>query len=166
MQRSPIQKLMLYELELGHNTIEATKSICCEKNEDAVDHVTVIRQFKKFCLNCENLNNQTRSFRLKTGFQSHTPNHRGESSKSHLESIRQTWHLTILCSFSPLWPRQKSSELPIWSSLYQNITKILTRSFTIYIHQREINTVQSSCLSCRQYIYLITFETSTLIILT
>ena len=60
VQYSQIQELMLYEFELGYNAIESIKNICCAKGEDAVDPTTVTRCFKKFCLGCKNLNNQTR----------------------------------------------------------------------------------------------------------
>ena len=39
---------MLYEFELGHNTMEATKNICCAKDEDAVNHSTVIIWLRSF----------------------------------------------------------------------------------------------------------------------
>ena len=42
-QQSLIQELMLYKFELGHNTTEATKNICCVKGEGIDDHSTVIR---------------------------------------------------------------------------------------------------------------------------
>ena len=34
---------MLYDFEVSHNTVEATKNICCIKDEDVVDHSTVTR---------------------------------------------------------------------------------------------------------------------------
>ena len=43
MQHSLIWKLMLYEFKLGYNTMEATKDICCVKDEGVVDHNTVTR---------------------------------------------------------------------------------------------------------------------------
>ena len=39
---------MLYKFQMGHNTAEATKNICCTKDEDAVDHSTITRGIKKF----------------------------------------------------------------------------------------------------------------------
>ena len=50
VQCSLIRELMIYEIELGHNVTKATKNICCMKDEGAVDHSTVNRWFKKFCL--------------------------------------------------------------------------------------------------------------------
>ena len=41
VQRCLIWELMPYEFELVHNTVEATKNICCAKGEGAVDHRTV-----------------------------------------------------------------------------------------------------------------------------
>ena len=49
---------MLYKFELEHNDIEATKSNCYVKSEDAVDHSTVTRWFEKFCSDCMNLDDQ------------------------------------------------------------------------------------------------------------
>ena len=43
VQYSYIQELMLYEFELGYNTVEATKNICCVKGEGAADYSTVTR---------------------------------------------------------------------------------------------------------------------------
>ena len=43
-----VKKIMLYEYELGHNTAELTKNICCVKDEGTVDHGTITRWFKKF----------------------------------------------------------------------------------------------------------------------
>ena len=57
---------MPYEFELGHNTTEATKNICSAKNEDAVNHSIINRWFKKFHLDCKNLDIQARSGRPKT----------------------------------------------------------------------------------------------------
>ena len=68
--------LMLYEFQLSHNVMEATKT-CFD--EGAVDHCTVTRWFKKFCKGCKNFNDQARSG--KHGFWSCTPNYRGKSNK-------------------------------------------------------------------------------------
>ena len=57
-QHSLIQKLMFYKFKLGHNAAEATENICCMKSEDEVDHNTVTKQFKKFCLAYKNLEDQ------------------------------------------------------------------------------------------------------------
>ena len=38
-----IQELTLYEFELGHNTAETIKYICCVKVEGTLDHSTVTR---------------------------------------------------------------------------------------------------------------------------
>ena len=34
---------MLYKFKLGHNTVEATKNICCAKGEGTFDDDTVTR---------------------------------------------------------------------------------------------------------------------------
>ena len=66
VQRNLIRELILYEFELGHKAAEATKNIRCAKGEDAVDHSTVTRWFKKFRSGCKNLDDQARSGRPKT----------------------------------------------------------------------------------------------------
>ena len=66
VQYSLIQELRLYKFELGHNTTESTKNICCAKDEGAIDHSAVTRWFKKFYLGFKNLNNQTRPGRPKS----------------------------------------------------------------------------------------------------
>ena len=38
MQNNLIWELMLDKFKLGYKTIEATKIICCAKDEGAVDH--------------------------------------------------------------------------------------------------------------------------------
>ena len=65
MQCSLIWKLMLYEFKLDYNTVDATKNICGTKYGGTIDHNTVTRWFKKFCLGCKNLDDQTRSSRPK-----------------------------------------------------------------------------------------------------
>ena len=60
MQHSLIQELMLYEFGLNLNDTEVMKNICI-KSEDAVDHSTVIRRLKKFCLGSKNPNIQRES---------------------------------------------------------------------------------------------------------
>ena len=54
--------LPLYEFKLDQNVAEANKNICCIKDESAVDHSTIIKWFKTFCLGS---NNFTRSVRPK-----------------------------------------------------------------------------------------------------
>ena len=66
VQRSLIQKLMLYMFELCHNIAKATENICCVKGEGSVDHSTVTRGLKKFCLGYKNLNDQAKSIGPKT----------------------------------------------------------------------------------------------------
>ena len=58
VQRRLIQKLMLYEFELDHITVEATQNICCAKGKGAFDYHTVDRWFKEFRSGCNKLNDQ------------------------------------------------------------------------------------------------------------
>ena len=69
--------------ELSPNAVKVTKNICCEKGDGTVDHSAVTRCFKKFHLDCKNLNNQARSSKI------------GKSGESQLKSIRRVWHLTV-----------------------------------------------------------------------
>ena len=62
------RELKFYKFEMGHNTTETTKNLCCMKDEGAVDHSTITRYFKKFYWSCKNLDDQARSDRPKTGF--------------------------------------------------------------------------------------------------
>ena len=43
LKNSLIQKRMLYKFKLDHNTIEATKNICCMIGNSLVDHSTVTK---------------------------------------------------------------------------------------------------------------------------
>ena len=43
MQYGLIQELILYELLLGHNAVEASQNICCMKGEATGDCSTVTR---------------------------------------------------------------------------------------------------------------------------
>ena len=56
IQCSLIWELVLSEFKLSHNINEVMKNFCCAKG--AVDHCTIMRWFKKFCLDCKNLENQ------------------------------------------------------------------------------------------------------------
>ena len=66
VQSSLIWELLCYKFKLRHNITESTKNICCAKGEGAVDHSTVTRQMEKFHLRCKNLDDQARSYILKT----------------------------------------------------------------------------------------------------
>ena len=65
VQCNLILELMLFEFKLGYNTSEATKSICCAKDDGAVDRSTVNRWFKKLHSDCKNLDEQEESGRFK-----------------------------------------------------------------------------------------------------
>ena len=66
VQMNLIWELLLDKFELGHNTAEAPKNICCVKGEGAIDHISVTRWFKKFYLGCKDLDDQAMSGRPKT----------------------------------------------------------------------------------------------------
>ena len=57
---------MFYNFKFSQNAVEATKIICCTKNESMVDYSTVTRWLKKFSSGCKNFNDQARSGRPKT----------------------------------------------------------------------------------------------------
>ena len=65
MQHHQIQELMFYKFVMSYKTAKVTKNICCTKSESTVDHNTVTKWLKKFCLGHKNLNNQVRSGRPK-----------------------------------------------------------------------------------------------------
>ena len=58
VQYSIILEPMLYKFKLGHNAVEATKNICCLKDDGSLDHCKVSRWLKKFHLAYKNLNEQ------------------------------------------------------------------------------------------------------------
>ena len=64
MQDSLIQEFILYKFKLGHNAAEATKNICCVKNEGAAVDQSIVSRQKKFCSDCKYFNDQARSGRL------------------------------------------------------------------------------------------------------
>ena len=66
MQRILIRRLIFYEFELGQNVAEASKNIYFAKGEDAADHSTITKWFKKFHSNYWNFDDQARSGMPKT----------------------------------------------------------------------------------------------------
>ena len=66
VQHSLIWELMFNEFQLGHNTVEANKNICCVKGEDTIDHITATRGFKKFSSGCKNFDDQLNQVGSKT----------------------------------------------------------------------------------------------------
>ena len=54
---------MIYEFELDHNAMEATKNICRTKADGTVDHSIVTRWFNKFHSSCKNCDDQASSAR-------------------------------------------------------------------------------------------------------
>ena len=65
MQHNLIQKLMLYESELGQNAVEQPKTFFVQKGEVTDDHNTLTRWLKKFPFGRKNLKSQARSDRPK-----------------------------------------------------------------------------------------------------
>ena len=57
---------MLYKFKVGHNVMEATRNICCMKDESAVEHSTVNEWFKKFHSASKNLHYQAMSDKPKS----------------------------------------------------------------------------------------------------
>ena len=51
---------------MSSNIMITTKNICCTKGVGTVDHSSVSRYLKKFCLCCKNFDDQARSGRFKT----------------------------------------------------------------------------------------------------
>ena len=98
MQCSLIWELVFYGFELGHKTVEEANNISCTKVEGMVDHNTVIRWFRKFCLSHKNLNDKTRSGGPKC-----------MNSDAVLQAIEANHQMTLkeyqvsLKSHSPLW---------------------------------------------------------------
>ena len=111
MHHSLIWRLMLYNFKLDYYVAEATKNISRKKCEDAVDHKTVSRCFKKFCSDCKSLNNQTRSGKHKT-----------IDSKAMLQVARVCIsHSTVVCH---LYDHGKSVQS---CQIVPHITKILQK---------------------------------------
>ena len=65
MLYSLIWEFMLYEFELGYDTMEVKKDISWVKGESTADHSTETRWLKKFCSSCKNLDDHSKSGRLK-----------------------------------------------------------------------------------------------------
>ena len=122
---SLIQELLLYDFQLNHNATEAPKKVCCTKSKGAVDHSMVTRCLKKFILVCKNLDDNKVRLAWKCGFWDHDSTHWGKSSEELLETIRQAWHLTVQRGSLLSQPQLKHLELPISTSHYQRIAKIL-----------------------------------------
>ena len=72
----------LCKFEMDHNT-KQPKDIYCVKGEITVDHRTVTRSFKKFCLGWKNLDNQARSDRPKAMDSEAVLQARGKSYDEH-----------------------------------------------------------------------------------
>ena len=60
---------VLYEFKLGHNSVKTAQNICSTNYEVAVDHGTVARCLKNFCLGyCKKLDNLAKSGEPKPGW--------------------------------------------------------------------------------------------------
>ena len=64
-ERSLIQKIMLYELKIGHSTAKAIRNICWAKSKSVIDHSLGTRWLKKFRYGCKDVDNQAKSARQK-----------------------------------------------------------------------------------------------------
>ena len=58
MQCSLIWEFMLYKFKLSHDDAEVTKNNFYIKGESPVNHSTVAKCLKRFCLGCKNLYDQ------------------------------------------------------------------------------------------------------------
>ena len=96
MQCSLIREHILYEFKKCHYAIKSTKNIFCVKGKVTVGYSTVTR-FKS----CRNLNDQAKSGRTKTGDSEAMFQARQANPANITESIKQVWHLTVLCDLSP-----------------------------------------------------------------
>ena len=61
-----VQRHLICEFKLGHDTAETVKNICCAKGERSVDYSTVIKWFKKFRSSCKCLNEHAMTDRPKS----------------------------------------------------------------------------------------------------
>ena len=116
---SRIQELILYKFELDHYSTEVTEGICCVKGEG-----TVIRWFKKFYLDCKNLDDQVRSGRSKLMVSEATH----QTIEASIKQAANGKYQASFTSYSSIWfitfmTSTKASES---ASYYQNIAKYLT----------------------------------------
>ena len=118
LQRSLIQKIVIYEFKLGFNVTEATKLICCVKSEDTVGHSRVNKRFKIIYLVCKNIDDQASSGRY--GFDSEAVLQAIEA-KPVCSTRRVSGEHIVQCSSSLSRPRQKHPVLPNHD---QNIAKL------------------------------------------
>ena len=142
VQFSLIWEIMLSKFELIHNVTEVSKNISQKVKGRLVDHSTVTRWIKKFCLGFKNLENQARSGRPKN-----------LDSKFLWKPWRQTLRLSgkfgIQCSLLASQPQYKYLERPNCASHYQNIATLLTH-LSIF--------AEFNCLKLSIIIYPIIFQ--------
>ena len=88
VQSNLIRDLILYEFELSHNTLKATKNICDVKSKGVIDYSTVTRKLKKkFAWVTRTLTIKLN--RPKNRVLGRAPSHKDKSGEQHSESIRQ-----------------------------------------------------------------------------
>ena len=109
-----IREPELYEFKLRHYVVDATKNICFEKGEGALDQSTATRWFKIFHSACKNFDDRARSGRLKT------VDYEAElkvigANQMNCIGIRYARYHTV-----------QVRELSNYASCYQNIAKLLT----------------------------------------
>ena len=124
MHCSIIWELILYQFELGHNIVEATKKICCAKSEGADDQSTATRWFKKLQSGCKNLDDQVRlgwfkTMDFKTVLQAIVLN-----PVSSTQRVSGNLYISQGDS-SPSQTQLKYLELPNFVSCYKNMVKVL-----------------------------------------
>ena len=91
MQYSLIQELILYEFELGHNSAETTKYICCAEAEHTVDQSTIARGFKKF-------SQVARISTIRQGQVGQNPGFQGCAANYKNNSVSSTWRVSGVLS--------------------------------------------------------------------
>ena len=112
VQHNLIWVLVLYELKLDFNSVES---------EDAFDHSSYTRWFKKFCLGCKNLNYQVRSYEMTDQLMKYTsliwtgPNAiKGEGSVDH--RIVTRWFQKFCLGLTEFWLSESLVGLKLWIS--------------------------------------------------
>ena len=129
IQYTLIQELILYKFKIGHNALEATKNICCGKDEGTVDHSTVTRWYKKFCWGWKNFDDQARSGKAQTvDFKTIL-----QAIEANLPSSTQRIWDEFNISQSHVSPWQKYLDLANCASCHQNIAKLLIHLSSSYI---------------------------------
>ena len=116
-------------IKLGHDTMKATKNICCMKGEGIDDHSRITRWLKKFCFGCKNLCNQTRIGRPKTLDFKATQYALDTNLVSNTRKVSGKFDISqSSVVLSPSQLHQKHLKMLNCASCYQNIAKLFTHS--------------------------------------